>query len=343
MKIIDISNIKDQKLIDKKLSSAVKTIKEGNLVVIPTETVYGLAADCFNPDAVNKIFLVKNRPYSDPLIVHISDLNQLKDLVVDVPLDAEKIISNFWPGPVSLVLYKKQIVPDIVTAGLNTVCIRMPELEVTRRFIKLCDTPLAAPSANIFSHISSTELEHILKDFKNKKEIEYVIYAGRTKYGIESTVIDCTSKPFKVLRYGAVEVEKIKKICNVEIVEPKIVSKKKSPGLFKKHYSPKKITYLAKNLTKFINSLSKKELKDFTFVCDNKTKDKLYKILGNNFSIIPFGNTFEEIAKNLYLCLHLAEEMNTKYIVVQSVINVGLGKTIMDRLIKASENKWIYS
>ena len=341
MKIIDISNIKAQKLIDKKLLSAVKTIKKGSLVVIPTETVYGLAADCFNPDAVNKIFLVKNRPYSDPLIVHISDLNQLKDLVVDVPLDAEKIISNFWPGPVSLVLYKKQTVPDIVTAGLNTVCIRMPELEVTRRFIKLCETPLAAPSANIFSHISSTELKHILKDFKNKNEIEYVIYAGRTKYGVESTVIDCTSKPFKVLRYGAVEVEKIERLCDIKISEPKNILKKKSPGLFKKHYSPKKTTYLARNLLKFVKSLSKKESKEFTFVCDNMTKEKLYKVIADDLSVIPFGNTFEEIARNLYFCLHLAEEMNTKYIVVQSVKNVGLGKTIMDRLIRATENKWV--
>ncbi len=341
MKIINVVSLKNKKLINKKLYVAAKTIKKGGLVVIPTETVYGLAADCFNPDAVNKIFLVKNRPYSDPLIVHINSFNQLKDIVVDIPQDALKIISNFWPGPVSLVLYKKQVVPDIVTAGLNTVCVRMPEMEITRRFIKLCDTLLAAPSANVFSHISSTELEHVLKDFKDKKEVEYVIYTGRTKYGVESTVIDCTTKPFKVLRYGAVEIEKIKKICNIEIIEPKVVLKKKSPGLFKKHYSPKKTTYLTKDLLKFVKSLSKKELKNITFVCDNKTKNKLCKIVNNDFSIIPFGDTFEEIARNLYLCLHLAEEMNTKYIVIQSVKNIGLGKTIMDRLIKASGNKWV--
>ncbi|MCS7151621.1 MAG: L-threonylcarbamoyladenylate synthase [Endomicrobia bacterium] len=337
MKIIDLT--KNNSRTQDRLLPAVDAIKNGNLVVIPTETVYGLAADCFNISAVNKIFLVKNRPYSDPLIVHISNLRQLHQVVKYIPENAKKIIKVFWPGAVSLVLYKKSSVPDIVTAGLKTVCIRMPENEVTRKFIELCGTPLAVPSANIFSRVSATDISHIIKDFDGVKEIKYVIYTGRPKYGIESTVIDCTSYPFRVLRYGAVDIEEIKKKCKVEIIEQKRIFQKKSPGMFKKHYAPIKPTYVSFNITKYIKTVTKEELNNVTIVCSKKTKDKLREILKDGSSVITYGNTLKEIAKNLYLCLRLAEEMDTKKIVVEATKMSGLGKTIMDRLLKASEGK----
>jgi L-threonylcarbamoyladenylate synthase len=342
MEIIDVRECKNMEEVKKRLIPAAKSIKNGDLVVIPTETVYGLAGDCFNVSAVNKIFLVKNRPYSDPLIVHISDFEQLKSIVKSLPEEAKRIMDNFWPGPVSLVLRKSPNVPDIVTAGLDTVCVRMPELDITREFITQCGTLLAAPSANIFSRLTSTELQHILKYFKDKKEVKYAIYAGRTKYGVESTVIDCTTKPLRVLRYGAVEVEKIARTCKVEIVEPKRVYKKKSaPGMMKKHYSPAKITYLSRDLIKYIRGLSKDELKKITFLCSNKAKEEILKFVKNDISVIPYGDSLEEIAQNLYLCLHLAEEMDTEFIVIQVPRRVGLGKTIYDRLVKASSNRWV--
>ncbi len=340
MKIIHLNE--NTKNFEKKLLAAVKAIKNGNLVVIPTETVYGISANCFDVSALNKIFLVKNRPYSDPLIVHISRLSQLRNIARYIPWEAKKIIKKFWPGPVSLIFYKNHKLPDIVTSGLNTVCIRMPENEITRKFINLCGVPLAAPSANIFSRVSATDIKHIIKDFKDKKEIEYVIYTGRPKYGVESTIIDCTEYPFKVLRYGALEIEKITKECKIKIVEPKKNLIKKSPGMFKKHYSPIKPTYLTKNLISYIEKLPKNKLRNITFVCKNKTKNIIKKIFKDeNISIITYGESFEEITKNLYICLRLAEEINTKTIVVEAVKNVGLGKTIMDRLIKAAENKWV--
>lgn len=342
MRIIDIRKYKNEEEIRKKLSPAAKSIKSGDLVVIPTETVYGLAGDCFNVSAVNKIFLVKNRPYSDPLIVHISNFEQLSCIVKSLPEEAKRIIDNFWPGPVSLVLQKNARVPDIVTAGLDTVCVRMPELNVTREFITQCGTPLAAPSANIFSRLTSTDLQHILKYFKNKKEVKYTIYAGRTKYGIESTVVDCTTEPFRVLRYGAVEVEKIMETCRIKIVESKRVYRRKSPGMMKKHYSPAKIMYLSGDLIKYIRRLSKEDLRKITFVCSNKTKEEIYKFVKNDISVVPYGNELREIAQNLYLCLHIAEEMDTEVIVAEVPKNVnGLGKTIYDRLVKASSNKWV--
>ncbi|MFN3550822.1 MAG: L-threonylcarbamoyladenylate synthase [Endomicrobiia bacterium] len=340
MKIIYLN--KNTKNFEKKILSAAKAIKNGNLVIIPTETVYGIAANCFDTSAVNKIFLVKNRPYSDPLIVHVSKISQLKNIVKYIPFEAKKIITKFWPGPVSLIFYKNPKLPDIVTAGLNTVCVRMPENEITRKFIDLCEVPLAAPSANIFSRVSSTDIKHIIKDFKDKKEIKYVIYTGRPKYGIESTVVDCTKYPFEVLRYGVLEIEKITNQCKIKIVEPQKNLIKKSPGMFKKHYAPTKPTYLTKNLISYIEKLPKNKLKNMTFICKNKTKNIIKKIFKNNkISIITYGNNFKDIAKNLYLCLRLAEEMDTEIIVVESVKNVGLGKTIMDRLTKATENKWL--
>lgn len=340
MKIVSLLEKNDKDII-KKLKPAVKAIKNGDLVIIPTETVYGLAADCFNVSAVNKIFLVKNRPYSDPLIVHISKISQLKDVVKSIPKKAQRIIQTFWPGPVSLVVYKHPKLPDIVTAGLNTVCVRMPEDEITRTFIDLCGTPLAAPSANLFSRVSATDISHIIKDFSGKDEVKYVIYTGRPKYGVESTVIDCTSYPFKVLRYGAVEVEKIMDMCKVKIEEPKKMLRKKSPGMFKKHYAPSKPTYLANDILKYVKKISEDELKNTTFVCSNSTKDKLVSLFKNRISIVTYGDTLAEIAKNLYLSLRLAEEMNTKKIVIETTKPYGLGKTIMDRLLKASEGRWV--
>ncbi len=333
MKIIKLTS-KDKK---EKLTPAVKAIKNGDLVVFPTETVYGLGADCFNPQAVNKIFLTKKRPYSDPLIVHISELSQLKLLVTKIPKRVKKLISKFWPGPLTIILKKNPKVPDIVTAGLNTVAVRFPEDKITQKFIKLCQTPIAAPSANLFSRVSSTELSHIIEDFKNEKFVKYVIYTQRPKYGIESTVLDCTKYPFEILRHGAIPKETIIKKTNLSIKEPKRAKYKKSPGQFKKHYSPLKPSYILNNPIEFI-----KRTKDtnFVIVCSNKTESELLKI-NPKLIIIPYGNKLKDIAKNLYFCLRLSDKMSKEKIYIEPVNPTGLGKAIMDRIIKATENKWI--
>ncbi len=335
MKIIKINSLKN---LEKKLLPASQAIKKGHLVVFPTETVYGLAADCFNSQAVNKIFLAKKRPYSDPLIVHISNISQLRQLTSNIPKKVKKLIDIFWPGPLTIVVKKNPKVPEIVTAGLNTVAVRFPEDKVARKFIELCNTPLAAPSANLFSHVSATDLQHIIEDFKNEKYIKYVIYTKRPKYGIESTIIDCTKYPFKILRHGAIPKEEIIEKTGFKIIEiKKVTSIKKSPGQFKKHYSPKKPSYIIKNPVSFVK---KTKDTDFVIVCSNQTKSKLLKIKPK-LVIIPYGNNIKNIARNLYFCLRLADKMPKKKIYIEPVEMTKLGKSIMDRIIKATENKWI--
>lgn len=339
MKIIRLDKKIDGEKLEQLLKPAVKAIKEGGLVIIPTETVYGIAADCFNISAVNKIFLVKNRPYSDPLIVHISEYSQMLQLVKHCPDDVKKIVDTFWPGPLTLVLTKNENVPDIVTAGRNTVAIRMPEDNIARKFIDMCGKPLVVPSANIFSRVPAVKIEHIIKDFKNEKEIKYVIYTGQTKYGVESTVIDCTEYPYKVLRYGAIPVEEIVKKTKIKIVETKKCLVKKSPGMYKGHYMPTKPAFVVSNPIKFLQA-HKNELKNYVLICKTTTKNKIKNKYKNQLQIIHYGDNIEDIAKNLYLCLHLADSFaSAKYIIIEPVKPVGLGKTVMDRITKATKGK----
>lgn len=339
MKIINLEN--NSKNFEDKIIPAVKAIKKGNLVIIPTETVYGLAADCFNPSAVNKIFLVKKRPYKDPLIVHISNKSQLKMLVENIDERVKKLIDIFWPGPLTLVLKKKKEVPDIVTSCLNTIAVRMPENKLTRKFIDLCNTPLAAPSANIFSRVSSTLLSHIISDFNNQPEVKYVIYDGIPKYGIESTILDCTTYPFRVLRFGALEIEKIIKKTNFKILSSHFGDYKKAPGMYKKHYSPIKKTFLVKDIKSYLKE-NKENLRNKILVCSDKTY-QLVKDSYKDIVVIPYGSTLKQIARNLYICLRLADTMKGEIILIEPIKNKnkGLGKALMDRILKASSGRWI--
>lgn len=348
MKILDLTTIKKTpSLIKKIIYPAVETIKNGGIVIFPTETVYGLGADCFNSEAVKKVFITKNRPYYDPLIVHISKKSQMFELVKNVDNKVKLLIKTFWPGPLSIVLKKSSKVPDIVTANKDTVCIRMPSNLVAKIFIDMCGVPIAAPSANIFSRVSATSIEHILKDFSKKEFVEYIIYDGNSQYGLESTIVDCTMYPFKILRYGSITPEEIRKKTGLTILENFPVGKKVFvSGMFKKHYSPTKNSFLTKNLVKYLelqSKQSKDRLEKIIVVCSDKTKEVITKKFDKKFklNILTYGKSFKEIAKNLYYVLRKAENMDGEFIVIEPVSRKGLGKTIMDRLTKACEGKWV--
>nr|MBC8520689.1 threonylcarbamoyl-AMP synthase [Methanomicrobia archaeon] len=219
------------------IKKAAKIIKSDGLVAFPTETVYGLGADAFNPHAVARIFEVKNRPRFDPIIVHIADFSETERLWSYVDKRAEELMEKFWPGPLTLALPKSDIVPDIVTAGLSTVAVRMPSHPVALNLIKEAGTPIAAPSANPFGYLSPTSAEHVREQLGAK--IELILDGGKCPVGVESTVILLAEKKPLLLRHGGIALEDIENIIgNVEIAPP-TSARPQSPGQLPRHYSPR--------------------------------------------------------------------------------------------------------
>lgn len=224
------------------LKKAAGIINNGGLVAFPTETVYGLGADGLNPEAVKKIYAAKGRPSDNPLILHISDVSQLDSLVSDITPVAKTLMENFWPGPMTLVFKKKEIVSDIVSGGLDTVAVRLPINKTARKLIEYAKTPIAAPSANSSGRPSPTKAKHVFEDLDGK--IDMIIDGGSCEVGLESTVIDVTENEAVILRPGGVTFENIEKLgikvsYDKHLIDKTAVEKPKSPGMKYKHYAPK--------------------------------------------------------------------------------------------------------
>ncbi len=206
---------------------SAEELKHGNLVAFPTETVYGLGADGLNPIAVSKIFEAKQRPMFNPLILHIADLNMLNNVAIVNNKKIEKLIKNFWPGPLTLILPKRNIVPDIVTAGLETVAVRMPDNKIALQLINELGNPVAAPSANSFGKLSPTTAEHVAKQLANKVNI--ILDGGSCNVGVESTIIEITEKDNFLLRPGGISKEEIEAVIG-KTQQPKLSDNPNSPG-----------------------------------------------------------------------------------------------------------------
>jgi L-threonylcarbamoyladenylate synthase len=312
------------KATDENIKLASSIIKKGGLVAFPTETVYGLGANALNPYAVAKIFEVKNRPTFDPLIVHIAKIEWLEKLTKEIDDRAFKLIEKFWPGPLTLILPKSQIVPDIVTAGLPTVAIRMPSHPVALALIENSETPISAPSANRFGYISPTTAEHVEKQLGDK--IDLILDGGRCPIGVESTVLSLIDDEPTVLRPGGLPVEEIERIIGKVKIQTKS-EKPLSPGQLPKHYSPRTPVKIFKSLDEIkqnenIGILLFKKI-------DVNIKAKHIEILSENGDLV-------ESAGNLFSALHRLDEANVDIIYAQEVPEVGLGLAIMDRLRKAS-------
>lgn len=221
------------------IARAARMIKEGGLVAFPTETVYGLGADAFNPAAIEKIFLAKGRPRDNPLIVHIADLAQVAQLARSFPRQARDLSEKFWPGPLTLVLKKRARVPPEVSAGLSTVAIRMPASPIALSLIRTAGTPLVAPSANLSGRPSPTKAQHVREDLEGR--IDLIIDGGSAAIGMESTVVDFTGRSPRILRPGAVTAAQIEAVIGPIVRSGKIMgpSKPKSPGMKYRHYAPR--------------------------------------------------------------------------------------------------------
>ncbi|NBX93434.1 MAG: threonylcarbamoyl-AMP synthase [Proteobacteria bacterium] len=313
-------------MIIKNIHSAVEALKKGELVGVPTETVYGLAADALNAAAVAKIYELKQRPLDHPLIVHAADLDTAKELVTTFPDSALTLAQKFWPGPLTLVLPKKSVVPDITTGGLNSVAIRVPEHPVTLKLIRDTGFPLAAPSANPFGTISPTTAEHVEQSFGKKGLI--IIDGGPCRVGVESTIISFLGKEPCILRLGGLSTEEIEATLGPIAVVGKS-AKSIAPGMLPQHYAPRTPLVLL-NETDSLPNLNPMGLLTLSSPagCERFQAIQELSVTGN----------LQEAATRLYGAMRILDEMDLKLIVAYRFPDRGLGRAINDRLERASQN-----
>jgi L-threonylcarbamoyladenylate synthase len=306
------------------IAAASRFILRGEVAAFPTETVYGLGADAFNDSAVLKIFRAKGRPADNPLIVHVASKKDISVLAEEIPLYANKLIDGFFPGPLTLILRKNEIISDIVTAGLDTIAVRMPSSIVARRFIKKCGVPIAAPSANISGSPSPTDAEHVIADFEGK--ISCILKGPKARYGLESTVVDCTGKHPVILRPGVVTIEELRRIDKLTKVRRNSLIIK-SPGQKYRHYAPKgNVKIQNPNVkSKRAEPIKQKE----AYIGLNKRYSK-------RFETIKICRSVEEYAKNIFSFFRECDKIGIKTIYCESIPEKGIGMAIMNRLKKAA-------
>lgn len=306
----------------KNIEIASNYIKEGKLVAFPTETVYGLGANALDPIAVAKIFEMKERPSFDPLIVHIAEKGDVEKLTLGIDEKVYQLISRFWPGPLTLILPKSEIVPDIVTSGLPTVGIRMPDNEIALELIRKAGCPIAAPSANKFGRISPTNADHVKKQLPC---VDYILDGGSTKVGIESTIIAITAEGFQLLRNGVITREELEEVLPYDSTsQPENVV---APGMLKSHYSPVKKMIIAGESV--LDNIDKSKAGYLSF--SGLGEEDYKKVIRPTES-----SDLREYAVNMFAAMHALEESEVEVIVAEPVPETGIGIAIMDRLRKAA-------
>lgn len=323
-----------------KIRIAANAIRKGNLVVFPTETVYGIGADATNAKACKKIFKAKNRPSDNPLIVHVSDIKMAEE-IAHIPKEYRKIIEKIWPAPITFIMKAKKILPSVVTSGLNTVAVRMPEDKIAISLISESGTPIAAPSANISKRPSSTSGKHAITYFK--KSVDVILDAGPSKFGIESTVLDLLT--FTLLRPGAFTLDEITKAFGKKpklLEESEEISKIKkpiSPGMKYKHYSPETRVLLFEGDAKRLPDILIKYKKRFVFIGSKETASMLSGISKKNI-ILGRKNDRKSIARNLFKSLINLDSLGAEFCITESFSERDYGLAIMNRLRKASGHKY---
>lgn len=310
------------------IRKAARHLKDGGVVAFPTETVYGLGADAFNPIAVTRIFEIKERPFFDPLIVHIADITALDELTGPFPESVRNLAKRFWPGPLTMVLKKSNLIPDIVTAGLDTVALRIPSHPAALELIKLSGTPIAAPSANPFGYISPTMASHVQEQLGDK--IKYILDGGTSQVGIESTIIKIDEDHIELLRPGGIPLEEIRAITGPVKTSTGENTTPESPGQLEYHYSPRTPVKL---ITNIYNNPGEQKAALLAFRTPKQdTPFKRVEILS------PSGN-LNEAAANLFSLLHKLDSSGVDMIYAEAIEENGLGYAIMDRLKKAAGKK----
>jgi L-threonylcarbamoyladenylate synthase len=318
------------------LREAVSALRSGDLVAFPTETVYGLGADALNSDAVQKVFQAKGRPSDNPLIVHVASLEIAWHFMAEISEKGSHLANHFWPGPLTLVAKRKSMVPDIVTAGLDTVAIRIPNHPVTMELLKIFGGGIVGPSANISGRPSPTSAEHVYDDLHGK--IDIILDAGPTTIGMESTVIDVTIDPPVILRIGGLSREEIEKEIGETRRTNVLEMLQRSPGTRHRHYAPKaRVILVPRNdRESFINQLSKMKSGGKNVGAITYSED-LNTIESTKFHLI-LSSSLEHYAKNIFRALRDLDNFGLDCILVERVEEIGIGAAVMDRLIKAAQN-----
>lgn len=305
-------------------------LKAGQLVAIPTETVYGLAGNALNSDAVLSIFKTKNRPSFDPLIIHTNSTEKIKQWVKHFPPVLEQLSKAVWPGPLTVLLPKKEVIPDLVTSGLDHVAVRIPNHPLTLSLLQGLDFPLAAPSANPFGYISPTSAKHVQQQLGNF--IPYILDGGPCSIGLESTIVSVENSTLQVLRLGGLSIEQIEDLSHQKIqLSLNQSSNPQAPGMLKSHYAPRKPLYISHSIPDFLE----------------KNKDL-------NVGILSFNTHFEgtthtrvlspngdllEASKHLFLYLRELDQSDAEVLVTEWVPETGLGRAINDRLRRAAHHE----
>lgn len=316
-------------LISKDIAKAASLLKKNELVAIPTETVYGLAGNIYSEEAINAIFETKKRPTFNPLIVHIASLNQLSEVAANIPEKAKLLAKAFWPGPLTLVLPKADNIPNTITANKPTVAVRVPNHPVTLELLRQLPFPLAAPSANPFNRISPTKPEHVEAYFKNN--IKLILDGGACKKGIESTIIGFQDNQPIIYRLGATPIEAIEAVIGKTTIKNINKNTPQAPGMLAKHYAPTTKTILSTNVLKTIKVHKGKRIGLLLFSDTINFEGIAHQIL------LSKAKNLEEAASKLYDALHQLDTKNLDLIIAEKHPENGLGKSINDRLKRASE------
>jgi len=309
------------------LELVINSLKRGEIVSIPTETVYGLAGNALKEESVDLIFNLKKRPAFNPLIVHIPDVNFLDRVAENIPDPAKLLANHFWPGPLTLILKKKASIPNRVTAGKDTVAVRVPNHPLTLELLKKLPFPLAAPSANPFGSISPTLAIHVYKYFGDK--IPFILDGGSCKSGLESTIIGFENETPVLYRHGALALEKIKEVIGPVKELIKNDQNPQAPGMLSKHYAPQTETIRSENILETIANFPNKKIGVLSFQKIELSEEITHQ------EILSEKGHLEEAARNLYAALHRLDQLQLELIVVPYFPNEGLGKTINDRLQRA--------
>lgn len=317
-------------LISSSISDAASLLNQNEIVAIPTETVYGLAGNAFSTIALKKIFEIKQRPFYNPLIVHIKSVDDLKLIAVEIPKKAQLLADAFWPGPLTLVLKKQANIPDLVTAGKDTVAVRVPNHPVTLALLKQLTFPLAAPSANPFGSISPTKAMHVANYFSASSLT--VLEGGECRNGIESTIIGFKNESAILYRLGSVTIEEIEAVIGPLIINTHLEEAPTAPGMLSRHYAPKTKTILTENIIETLSLFKSKRIGLLTFQDRYEHQDIVTQ------EVLSINGNLAEAATRLYDALHKLDQLQLDIIIAKKFPKHNLGRSINDRLERATKN-----